>query len=683
MHPGIAAWVSELTRRNLLVTVMVVLVVSISSVWSFVNVQQEVRNARSVLLNSVLNAQVEALAIWVGENKFGTAQLAAEPTVVTLTTQLIRNRQSGDVREPGPGGDVEAFRRQMLPVSGNLGLAAASIVATDGTLVASLAPENVGSKLAPAFLSRLKDAIDEGTVFIGPTREADRLPAVAAEKGGVSLVWTAAPIVSGESGVLAVLCLGRRVTGQIARIVGSARPGNTGETFAFDRNGGLLTSSRHESHLRGFGVPGVDAETPPGAPPATPNESDPAGRVRVPLTALVADAVAWTNSTRAGTQGTILKPYRNYAGTPVIGAWRWLPALGLGIAVEIAETEAYAPIAFVAADLGVLLLALAVAVFLGPLVPPLLWKRFSALKEGDRVEKYRLSRRIGEGGQADVYEALDRELGRMIAIKIMKGRLREEWEQRFRRERRLLAALDHTGVVSVLDSGSCDDGRPFYVMELVPGRPLSEVVIEDGPLESRQARQVLRKICESVQHLHDNGIIHRDLKPENVLFRVVAGGASETKLIDFGLAKSAVDAERTHLTQEVNLLGTLGYMAPERIKDPGDLDVRGDVYSIGAIGYFLVTGKEIIPDLGNLDAPPACAGPELALVGDDHLADVISKAMAIHKPDRWRSCTAMCEALGRDSRGEPQVPSPVDTVPWKRPEGPNNGSSAMWPRPNP
>ncbi len=78
MHPGIAAWVSELTRRNLLVTVMVVLVVSISSVWSFVNVQQEVRNARSVLLNSVLNAQVEALAIWVGENKFGTAQLAAE-----------------------------------------------------------------------------------------------------------------------------------------------------------------------------------------------------------------------------------------------------------------------------------------------------------------------------------------------------------------------------------------------------------------------------------------------------------------------------------------------------------------------------------------------------------------------------------------------------------------------------
>jgi serine/threonine-protein kinase len=205
----------------------------------------------------------------------------------------------------------------------------------------------------------------------------------------------------------------------------------------------------------------------------------------------------------------------------------------------------------------------------------------------------------------------------------------------------------------VFDADYCEDGRPYYVMELVNGRPLGRLVDDGGPVAESLACEILKQVCDAAQYLHDHGITHRDLKPENILVQETAEGAPQIKLIDFGLAKSLTEKDRMHLTQDMSLMGTLGYMAPERIRNPEDTDIRGDVYSIGAIGYFLLTGKELIPDIGKLDDLNGHPIPDPDFIKNDTLGGIIVKAMSIRKSKRWSSCAHLAEALSRNLARQP------------------------------
>ena len=662
MQPRIFTWLSELTRRNVLLAILIVLVASVAAAWSFLNVQQAVRYSRATLLSSLLAIQSEALLIWAEERRADTIQWARDPSIIAVTGRLLDRHRSGGVASGENLKEEAIFLDRIAPAVEDLRLAAANITAPDGTLIASLVPEFIGAKLSPEYFARLKPAFDGGSVFIGPTLEQDRLPVMTAERRMLSVIWTSAPVKSRDGNVLAVLSLGRYATRRFGHTLETTRPGETGEIYAFNSKGVLLSPSRFESRLEEIGLIDGGGALSPGI--LTLREYLPAVGVssHMPLTALVGQAITRAGSSPAELQGTMLKPYLNYVGTPVIGAWQWLPSLDLGIAVEMAETEAYAPIAFVNANLAILLLTLAFAVFIGPLLPPLLWRRFVPITEGKRIGNYLLSRKIGEGGLADVYEGVHERLKKPVAVKVMKGQLREELETRFEREARLLAFLTHPRIVSVFDFDYCEDGRPYYVMELVDGRPLARLVEDGGAVTERLACEILKQVCDAVQYLHDQGITHRDLKPENILVQEVADGTPQIKLIDFGIAKSLSEKDRMHLTLDMSLMGTLGYMAPERIKNPEDADIRGDVYSVGAIGHFLMTSKALIPDIGNLDDPTGYPTPDRGAFESDTLAEIILKAMSIRKSGRWQTCAQLAEVLGRYMAKQPVINGPVH--PW-------------------
>jgi tRNA A-37 threonylcarbamoyl transferase component Bud32 len=651
MEPRVFAWLSELTRRNALLAILVVLVASVAAAWSFLNVQQAVKHSRATLLSSLLATQSEAILIWAEERRADTTQWARDPSIIAVTGKLLDRHRVGGIASGDNPKEAAMFLDRIAPAIEDLRLAAANIAAPDGTLIASLVPELVGATLSPEYLARIKPAFDGGSVFVGPTLEQDRLPGMTAERRMLSVIWTAAPVKSREGKVLAVLSLGRYATRRFARTLEVTRPGETGEAYAFNSKGMLLSPSRFESRLKESGLMDDGGTFSPGAMSLREYLPVVGPSPHMPLTALVGQAIAKVKSSPAEFKGTMLQPYLNYVGTPVIGAWQWLPSLDLGIAIEMAEAEAYAPIAFLNTNLLILLLTLAFAVFVGPLLPPLLWRRFVPITEGDRIGSYRLSRKIGEGGLADVYEGVHEGLEKPVAVKIMKGQLREELEVRFEREARLLALLNHPRIVSVFDADHCEDGRPYYVMELVEGLPLGRLVEDGGPLAERLACEILEQVCDAVQYMHDRGITHRDLKPENILVQEAADGAPQIKLIDFGFAKSLTEKDRMHLTQDMSLMGTLGYMAPERIKDPEDTDIRGDVYAVGAIGYFLMTGKELIPDIGNLDDLNGHPIPAPGSIRNDMLAGIVVKAMSIRKSERWSSCAHLAEALGSVSGG--------------------------------
>jgi eukaryotic-like serine/threonine-protein kinase len=207
------------------------------------------------------------------------------------------------------------------------------------------------------------------------------------------------------------------------------------------------------------------------------------------------------------------------------------------------------------------------------------------------IGPYQIIRRLGEGGMGQVWLAQQREpIHRQVALKLIRvGRYDESVLQRFYAERQSLAIMDHPSIAKVFDAGATPDGQPYFVMEYVPGQPLT-TYCDRHQLTIRDRLDLFVKVCEGVQHAHQKAVMHRDLKPANILV-VEVDGKPVPRIIDFGIAKAASPTlDGTFLTHAGGWVGTPGYMSPEQA-DPGviDVDTRTDVYSLGAVLYELLT----------------------------------------------------------------------------------------------
>jgi serine/threonine protein kinase len=212
---------------------------------------------------------------------------------------------------------------------------------------------------------------------------------------------------------------------------------------------------------------------------------------------------------------------------------------------------------------------------------------------GSRIGPYKLLQKIGEGGMGVVYMAeQERPVHRKVALKIIKpGMDSSQVIARFEAERQALALMDHPNIAKVLDAGTTDTGRPYFVMDLVKGIPITEYC-DEGRLTPRERLALFVAVCQAIQHAHQKGIIHRDIKPSNVMV-TLHDGQPAPKIIDFGVAK-AIDqrlTERTLFTQFGAIIGTPEYMSPEQADLSGlDVDTRSDIYSLGVLLYELLTG---------------------------------------------------------------------------------------------
>jgi serine/threonine protein kinase len=213
---------------------------------------------------------------------------------------------------------------------------------------------------------------------------------------------------------------------------------------------------------------------------------------------------------------------------------------------------------------------------------------------GDRINRYKLLQKIGEGGCGIVYMAEQREpVRRCVALKVIKlGMDTKNVVARFEAERQALALMDHPNIAKVLDAGATEAGRPFFVMELVRGVKITDYC-DQNELSPHQRLELFIRVCQGVQHAHQKGIIHRDLKPSNILVTVL-DGAPIPKIIDFGIAKATQGrlTDQTLFTAFDQFIGTPAYMSPEQaILISQDVDTRSDIYSLGVLLYELLTGK--------------------------------------------------------------------------------------------
>ncbi|MFO7695445.1 MAG: protein kinase, partial [Vicinamibacterales bacterium] len=289
-----------------------------------------------------------------------------------------------------------------------------------------------------------------------------------------------------------------------------------------------------------------------------------------------------------------------------------------------------------------------------------------SLVAGTRLGPYEIQSAIGAGGMGEVYKARDTRLDRTVAIKILPGELSADPDRRnrFEREARAIAALNHPHICTLHDIGT-HDGTTFLVMEHLPGQTLADRLLK-GPVPLAQALDIAAQIADALDAAHKHGIIHRDLKPGNVMLTSSGAGRSgvtTAKLLDFGLAKLAAHGERpaiasqTHMptkaapaTAQGTILGTLQYMAPEQLEGK-EADARTDLWALGAIVYEMLTGRRAFEGesqvslIGNImnAEPPALATTQP--LTPPALDRVVTKCLAKHPDGRWDTAHDVADEL--------------------------------------
>ena len=283
--------------------------------------------------------------------------------------------------------------------------------------------------------------------------------------------------------------------------------------------------------------------------------------------------------------------------------------------------------------------------------------------------QYTLLEKLGEGGMGVVYRARHALLRRPTAIKLLSPDRGSGNLQRFEQEVQILASLNHPNTVAIHDYGHTADGTFYYVMEYLDGADLERLVKVDGPQPAGRVLHILGQACQALAEAHAAGLIHRDVKPANIFLCRHWGRPDVVKVLDFGIAKQLGEDE-VGITGAAALLGTPLYMAPEAATAPATVDTRSDLYSLGAVGYWLLSGRPVFGGSTPLalwahhihTAPPPL--PEGA---PPDLQAVLSRCLAKSPDDRYPSALALGEALAacRDAGSW----SPEQATSWWRDRG--------------
>jgi serine/threonine protein kinase len=623
-------------------------------------------NLKSVL-QTTLHAEREAVRNWTRMQQNIASAMVTSQLEETIRSLLANATPNATTLELLSLPQAAELRRVLSPQVEAHKYNGYVIMEKSGRITASNHDRLVGVVLKGPEMDFVREKVlVEKPMMLPPIKSIVEIPdRKGVERTGVPVMYASAPIRNELGEVVAALGLLIQPEVEFTRILEIARIGETGETFAFNRRGQMLSNSRFDEQLRRIGLlkkdedstlnislidPGVDL-TSDSHPKRLPTEEQ--------LTQIVAEA-------REGRNGVNTEGQRDYRGVPVVAAWEWLDEEGFGIATKVDVREAnqtldiisrvfwcfYALLAVASmAMLAAMLRANRLAVLADRLV---LQARLDAI-ELKRLGQYTLEEKLGEGGMGVVYRAKHAMLHRPTAIKFLDAtKTNTKSIARFEREVQLTSQLNHPNTIQIYDYGRTPEGVFYYAMEYLDGPNLQDLVDRNGPQPEGRVIHILKQVCSSLAEAHSIGLIHRDVKPANILLNVRGGMFDVVKLLDFGLVKATDNSSVGLATNSGGVVGTPLYMSPEACQSPDTVDARSDLYAVGAVGYFLLTftppfvSPSVLGILNQqVNTPPEPPSQRLGLPVSPGLEQLLLRCLSKSTADRPATANEMIAELDR------------------------------------
>ncbi len=650
-----------------IIPLVVAVLVAVVGWWANRQIGQAMKNAVQEVMGSALTANVTALEIWLENQKKLVKSIANDPEIQRQALELINDPTSyqHDASLHSNGLPLETFEACLQERVDEIDFYYAFLVKPDLNIVhhfLGVPPESMG-KIPDPLQPKYQQIFEtEDAVVITPFKRPERLPGRKPRREGErkppltrsfterpgqrppptrglpgprfggrglgknipdhllelmqqeTLMQVAAPVLDAEGNLVGAIAFFIDPEREFSRIMSVARPGASGETYAFESSGLMVSKSRFDDSLRSIGLLSSNSKSSsalslrlkdPGKALVPGTKIDPAEIDQWEYTRVVQSTMEHLQSFKEGEeigafQAMDVQPFRDYLGVKVVGTWTWLPQYQLGIATKIDANEAYRPLEmlrWVFVVLILLLLLTSMLIFLFSILN-IRWKQrlAEAQLEAKRLGQYHLEAKIGEGGMGTVYRAKHALLRRETAIKLLTPDKADDLSlQRFEREVKLTSQLTHPNTIQIYDYGHTPQGLFYYAMEFLDGLNLKELVSRYGPQSSARVVHILSQICESLQEAHRAGLIHRDIKPANIILCERGGVPDFVKVLDFGLVRhyGISQKENTQVTTTATVSGTPQFLSPEAIRNPDDADPRSDIYAVGAVGYFLLTGQYV------------------------------------------------------------------------------------------
>lgn len=534
----------EPTKKSLLKLASLVLVLVVLGWFSATtvsNAEDSLRASTASKLETILNIETEAIRQWVESHEQVAALLASE---------LGDGINSSEIQ----GRSWPERPLHLEAISRRTGGARCFVTTDDGEFVSSsFEVESTSVEILTQLITRVRDSSRPVTSPVLRLAEDSW-------SGPECITIVVAPIRSIGAEPIGFLGLVLDVRKELSHVLESSRSGVTGETIAVDQDGFLLSAGRI---------------------------SDASERFR-----------DW-DMKDLNSRSTVSVSFAgklDYRGRPVALASRWLPKLGVGVITKVDLSEVNRPISQVRSFIWTLFLLVLVATVLTLFYRWYVYKLRQAAKQAElerrNVGAYELETKIGEGGMGTVYRANHRLLRRPTAIKILPPEKSGQTSiEQFEREVRFTSQLKHHNTISIYDYGWTESGLFYYAMELLEGCNLERLVRINGRVNDGRLLFILRQVCHSLREAHSQGLVHRDIKPANIMLCDRGGACDLVKVLDFGMVRHRQDETSDG---SVKVSGTPIYMAPECFSVTGNLDPRVDVFSVGAVAFYLATGESLL-----------------------------------------------------------------------------------------
>jgi hypothetical protein len=655
-------------RRHLWVAPLIAIVAMLAvGLWLRSRIESSLSEQTGDELTTLLRADVEAVRLWMRLQQDNAEVMAGDSKIRQLVAQFVALADAGkatpvELMQTPARQELSAELKPWVDGDAYVGYV---VFNPTGLILAADQEFLIGQTTMYSGQQKFIERVLRGQASVShPFPSRITLPGPDGEpRSGVPVMFVAAPILGADDKPIAVIALRIDPAKEFTQILRVAQPGESGETYAFDARGVMLSQSRFDNQLKQIALlpdtpgsqsvltlelrdPGVDMTG--GARPAQ-------ARKDRPLTDLAATAIA--KKPPIEHPALNITGYRDYRGVDTVGACAWLPEYDLGIITEMDLSEAYRPVTILrTVFLGLLgLLAVAaVLLFLLALFAGRLQRRMrQAVIEAGQLGQYALEEKIGEGGMGSVYRARHAMLRRPTAVKLLApSKTTDVSVARFEREVQLTSQLNHPNTITIYDYGRTAEGVFYYAMEYLDGFSLDSLVERFGPLPDGRVIRILEQVCGSLVEAHAMGLIHRDIKPANIMLTQRGGVYDFAKLLDFGLVKAVDSKKMQTLTSADVVTGTPLYLPPETIKDAEGTNTRSDLYSLGAVGYYLLTGRPLF-EKGNVmeimrahvETPPIPPSKRLARPMSKSLEALLMKCLEKSPEHRPASAAEMAAAL--------------------------------------